>query len=75
MSSEEDSESEFDDDASDDESGSGFDDEGDSGEDWSDAEERLAKKEVDRKANGKSRHDSGSEDSDRPKKSKNKSRK
>lgn len=73
VSSEEDSASDFDEDASDD-SGSDDDDAAaSSGEDWSDAEDRLAKKEVEKKVNGKSRNDSGSE-SDRPKKSKSKSK-
>lgn len=72
--SDEDSESEFDDDASDDEGSD--DDAGDddaSADDWSEAEEKLVKKEKDRKVNGgggkKSKYDSDS-GSDRPAKKK-----
>ncbi|KAK4056165.1 FACT complex subunit spt16 [Microbotryomycetes sp. JL221] len=72
----EDSESEFDDDASDDDDESGSDAADDvSADDWSEAEEKLVKKDKERQANGKqSKYDSASED-EKPKKTKSKSKK
>ncbi|KAK4049693.1 FACT complex subunit spt16 [Microbotryomycetes sp. JL201] len=65
-----DSESDFDDDASDDDDDDGSDAEDVSADDWSEAEDKLVKKDNERKANGKkSKYDSASED-EKPKKSK-----
>ncbi|KAM0787049.1 hypothetical protein ACM66B_006314 [Microbotryomycetes sp. NB124-2] len=73
----EDSGSDFDDDASDDDDDDGSDAEDDvSADDWSEAEDKLVKKDKERKANGKkSKYDSGSESDAKPKKSKSKSKK